>query len=41
MGWLEWTLIVVGVIALGAIKLAVFKKMRQNKEAKHKFTDED
>ncbi|WP_279380765.1 hypothetical protein [Mobilitalea sibirica] len=41
MEWWTWVLIGVGVVALGAIKLAIFKKMKQSKEAKKKFTDED
>ncbi len=39
MEWWIWALIAVGVIAIGMLKLAIFKKIKQNKDSKPKFED--
>ena len=41
MAWWIWALIIAGVIALGALKLSIFKKMAQRKKQQKKFTEED
>jgi hypothetical protein len=41
MEWWSWVLIGVAVVAIGAIKIAVFKKLKQKSAAKKKFTDEE
>lgn len=41
MAWWSWVLIAIGVIALGAVKLAFFNKIRKSRSEKRKFTDED
>ena len=40
MEWWQWLLIVVVVVLIGAIKIAVFKKMKQS-ATKKIFTDEE
>jgi len=39
MEWWVWALIGVGVVVIGAIKLAVFKRMKQKKGVKQTFED--
>lgn len=41
MEWWAWALIIAGAVILGAIKLMIFKKIKQKKAAKQKFTDEE
>lgn len=41
MEWWAWLLIAIGVIALGAVKLIIFNKIKESKKKKTKFTDED
>lgn len=40
MEWWQWLLIGIGAIIIGAIKITVFKRMKQN-ATKKKFTDEE
>lgn len=39
MEWWHWALIGLGVVVIGALKLYVFKKMKQKKTAKPTFED--
>ena len=39
MEWWIWVLIAIGVVAIGALKLAVFKKMKQKRAQKPTFED--
>ena len=39
MEWWIWVLIAVGVVVIGALKLAFFKRMKQKKAEKPKFED--
>jgi len=41
MPWWSYVLIAIGVIALGALKLVIFNRIRQNNASKRRFTDED
>lgn len=41
MAWWSWVLFAIGVIALGAVKLALFNRIRKNNAAKRRFEDED
>ena len=41
MQWWLWVLIAIGVIALGAVKLAFFNMIRKKGSEKRRFTDED
>ena len=41
MEWWAWALITIGVIALGAVKLAFFNRIMRNEAAKRRFENED
>jgi hypothetical protein len=41
MPWYGWVLIVVGVVALGALKLYVFGKMKDAKKKQVQYKDEE
>ena len=41
MAWWVWALIGAGVVALGALKLSVLKKIMQRKKQPKRFTEED
>jgi phosphatidylserine synthase len=41
MSWWLWILIAIGIIALGAVKLALFNMIRKRKSEKRRFEDED
>lgn len=41
MEWWYWIVVAIGVIALGAVKLSLFRRMTQNRAAKKRFEDED
>lgn len=41
MAWWIWALIVAGIIALGALKLSIFKKIMERKKQAKKFTEDD
>lgn len=41
MPWWGWVLIAVGCVAIGALKMSVFKKIQQKKQGKSKFKDEE
>ncbi len=41
MAWWIWVLIGVGVVALGALKISVFKKILSKKKETKRFTEED
>ena len=41
MQWWLWVLIAIGLIALGAVKLAFFNMIRKKGSEKRRFTDED
>jgi hypothetical protein len=39
MGWVEWTLIGIGVVAIGILKLKVFNKIQAKKAEKKAQAD--
>lgn len=41
MPWWAWVLIVIGVVVIGALKLVVFNRIRKNRAAKRKITEEE
>lgn len=41
MPWWGWTLIAIGVIVIGAIKIALFNRIRKSRAAKKRLADEE
>lgn len=41
MPWWGWVLIVVGVVAIGYLKLSFFKKWKEKQQNKNKYKEED
>jgi hypothetical protein len=41
MAWYFWVLIIIGVVLIGAAKMAVFKKIMEKRKAQRPVDEED